>query len=95
MRISELRRFQRLDTPLALHILSDGYDYLLQVEHEHGLETLTDTSGRQLVFLNLGDAQERLRSLGFHRATLSQQVPHDEGVGRVDPAEQGRMPLRF
>ena len=95
MRVRELRQHHRQSTPLAINILSDGYDYLVQIELERGTEPLTDPSGRQLVFRNLGDAEQQLRSIGIHRATLRHQVAHDEGVGRADDPEQSRMPLYF
>jgi len=95
MQLSELRQRQRQSSPLAIDILSDGYDYLVQVQLDNRAELLTDASGRQVVFHNLGDAEQQLRSVGIRRATLSHIATQDELVGLDEALAPSRMPLSF
>ncbi len=95
MQLNELRQRQRQSPPVAVDIFSDGYDYLVQVQLDNRAELLTDARGRQLIFHNLGDAEQQLRSAGIHRATLNHIAAHDETVGLDVSDEQSRMPLSF
>lgn len=98
MNIKELKAISKSNQPLKVAIISDGYDYFMKIQHFHEASILTDSKGKKLIYKNLGDAENELRNIGIHQATLNQVVPHDETVstGAFSLYQQeSNMPITF
>jgi hypothetical protein len=98
MKLKELKTLSKTKQPLSVAIVSDGYDYCMKVQHFHEVSLLTDNKNNKLRFKNLGDAEDVLRRIGIHQATLNQVIPCDEFVspGALSLRQQeSQMPISF